>query len=460
MCPLLYDGIEHPVEIERGRGDLRFSSTPYGFQPMPTSVLLAGGKQVSYAQLFANQPMIAAAVMRLLTWSVRVPLKVYRRTGEDSRERLDPKDHPLAAAVVAPWEGGSQAQLIMALLGPTLVHGNALSEIESGAKDSIQFRPVDWRFARPIMPWRDTISGWHIDLDDPSIKHTAGSDTVLHIAPWSPFGPIGVSPLQQLGVTLSIEDAAQRHQQAMLRNGARPPSAITATEQFLGLEPEERKALMDGLRQDITSLYAGPDNAGRPALLPPGLDWKPVGHTAVEADLINQRQLTRDEVGGVYMLPPVTLGQIERMTGDAIDAQLQMGYTGGLGPLLVLSEQAINAQVVRLLRQPDIFVEFDLGGLLRGDRLKEIEALRAAIASALLVPNEGRAILNMPKSEQAGMDDFYLPRNNLFPLSVPYPSTGMGGVGDVAGGEPDATTAATENASGDTDATSSVGDAS
>jgi signal peptide peptidase SppA len=36
-------------------------------------------------------------------------------------------------------------------------------------------------------------------------------------------------------------------------------------------------------------------------------------------------------------------------------------------------------------------------------------------------------VLNMPQSDQDGMDDFYLPRNNLWPLSVPYPAKGMGG---------------------------------
>lgn len=437
MCPLVYDGIDHPVEISLGGGDLRYRSLPFGFAPIPTSVGMSGGRRVSFARLFATQPMIAMAVMRLLTWSVRVPFKVYRRTGADSRERLSPADHPLAAALVDPWERGSQAQFVMALLGPMLVHGNAVCEIDSGADDSIRFRPADWRFAKPIMPWRDSIAGWDLDLDDASISRTAGADTVLHTASWSPFGPIGVSPLQQLGVTLSIEDAAQRHQQAMLRNGARPPSAITMTDQFVGMNSDERLALVDSLRQDIASLYAGPENAGRPALLPPGLDWKPVGHTAVEADLMNQRQLTRTEVGGVYMLPPVALGQIERMTGDAIAAQMQLGYTDGLGPPLVMIEQAINAQVVRtLLRENDIFVEADFAGLLRGDRLKEIEAIRAAIATAALTPNESRSILNMPKSDQAGMDDFYLPRNNLFPLSVPYPATGMGGDGQSASGEP------------------------
>jgi hypothetical protein len=82
-----------------------------------------------------------------------------------------------------------------------------------------------------------------------------------------------------------------------------------------------------------------------------------------------------------------------------------------------------------VLREPDMYVEFDFAGILRGDRLKEIEALREAIASALLTPNEGRGVLNQPKSDQDGMDDFYLPRNNLWPLKVPYPATGMGSNG-------------------------------
>src|SRR4051794_8118393 len=143
--PLVYDPTGTSIQIAAGRGDLRYNSVPF-FAASHSSVALAAGRNISYAQLFATQPWIAAAVMRMITWAIRVPLKAYRRTGEDSRSRLDASEHPIARAVIDPWERGSQAQLLMALLGPLLVHGNALTEMQQGAREVIRFVPADWRY--------------------------------------------------------------------------------------------------------------------------------------------------------------------------------------------------------------------------------------------------------------------------------------------------------------------------
>lgn len=429
MGTLVLDQTGKPVEIARGRGDLRFTSQPTYASWAASSVLLAGNRRISYSRLFADQPMIGAAVMWLLAESVRVPLKVYRRTGDDSRVRLRADEHPLAAAVAEPWERACSAQLDMALLGSLSVHGNSLMEIDQGARNQIRFLPADYRYAKPIMPWRDTIAGWDLDSDEPTMRRTVGADTVLHVAWWSPFGPLGVSPLQQLGVTLNIEDAAQRHQKSMFRNSARPPSAVTTAPEFLGLDVEERTALMEQLRDDIEDLYAGPDNAGRPAILPPGLDWKQVGHTAVEAQLVEQRHVSRQEIGAIYRIMPGSFGFGLERGGATLPDQRQMSYLDGLAPPLIYIEQSINSQVVRaLLREDDIFVEHDFAGILRGDRLKEIEALREAIATALMTPNEGRAVINMPQSPLKQMDEFYLPFNNLWPISQDPPKSGARGL--------------------------------
>lgn len=411
-----------PIEVAPGLGDLRRSSVPWVLN-LRRSVRMVD-RQVSFAMLFAEQPLVAGVAGWFMRQQRRVPLKTYRRTGDDSRERLRPADSKVAAAIESPWERGSALDLTANLLGPFLVHGSSLTEIDSGARETLRFVPADWRFARPIMPWRDTIAGWDLDCDSSETERTRGADVVLHVKDWSPLGPMGLSPLQQLGVTLAIEDAAQRHQREGLRNGVRTATAVTMEESFLGLKPEEREELMSGLRADIEADMAGPPNSGRPWLVPPGLSIEKVGQTAQEAELIEQRVVGRTEALAVYGLPPAAAAVIER--GSELPEQRQMAYVDGLGPPLILVEACINAQLVRgLLNDTETFVEYDFSGILRGDRLKEVEALRYAIGSALTTPNEGRSVLNLPQSDQPGMDSFYLPRNNLWPTDVPYEATGM-----------------------------------
>jgi phage portal protein BeeE len=125
-------------------------------------------------------------------------------------------------------------------------------------------------------------------------------------------------------------------------------------------------------------------------------------------------------VCAVYQIPPPMLGILDKATYSNIETQREMTYTDSLGPPLVLIEQCLNAQVLRgLMRETEIFCEFDFAGVLRGDKLKEVQALRDAIQTALLTPNEARSIDNRPRSDNPAMDQFYLPMNNLAPVGEP-----------------------------------------
>jgi HK97 family phage portal protein len=351
----------------------------------------------------------------------RVPLKVFRREGDDPADRtlLMPGDHPVADAISAPWNRGSSVDFVQALLGPVLVHGNSATVIVQN-RDSITFESKDFRFCRPIMPFRDRIAGFSFDYDQPAEMEEVSIDKVLHVKWWSPAGPIGCSPLQQLGVTVQIEDAAQRWQRAMLHQGATPQGAVSMDPTFLGLKQSEREQIISQVRRDLREIYGGPENAGKPALLAPGMTWTTIGQSPVEADLIKQRLVTREEVAAVYGIPPPLLGILDRATYSNIQTQRDMTYTDVLGPPLVMLEQTVNAQLCRdLLQEPDIMVEFDFGAVLRGDPLAEIDALRDAIGTGLFTPNEGRAFLKMKGSDVPEMDEFWMPQNNLSPVGKP-----------------------------------------
>lgn len=412
--PVFYNGVEDgPVEIAPGRGDLRFSSTTadlVGFD----GIALANGL-ASHARLFEQQSWVATAVMRMLTWSVKVPLKVYRRTGDDSRERLRPNDHPLAKLIDSPWGSDSGAQLVQSLLGPLLVDGNATMAIRDGAGGRLSMEPIDWRQMRPVQKRIDRIDGWKRTLLGETTAMSV--DDVVHVRWWSPLGAVGVSPLTQLGTTIKIEDAAKQWQVSMLEQGARPPSAIKASDELLGTDKDIRAQVIDELNAAIRKHLAGPLQAGKPFVMPPGFEWEQIGHTAVEAQLIDQRRVAREEIAAIYQIPPPMLGILDRATFSNITELRQVAYTDGLGPPLAMIEQAITSQIVRnLLREDDVYVEFDMAGVLRGDRVKEIDALSSGIASGLMTPNEGRSTLNYPTVDVDGADKLYLPRNNLQPL--------------------------------------------
>jgi HK97 family phage portal protein len=359
--------------------------------------------------------------MRLMTWGIRVPLKVYRRGNSDGdRSRLRVGEHPLATSVAFPWERGSMADLIMALLGPLCVHGNSLIEVDEGAGGKLRFEGLDWRFVSPIRADEtdpnDEILGWK--LQEGGDSRTLSSETTMHLRWWSPLGQLGISPLRQLGSTITAETAAVEWQLNSLNQGVRPHGVVEISDGVLQLAPGDRQQVYDDAVDNLRENYGGRKNAGKLPVMPPGMKWGTADQTtAVEAELIDQRAVNRNEVASIYMLPPPMIGILERSTFNNIYTLREMAYTDGLAPPLVLAEQMFNAQVVRgLLREEDIFVEFDFAAILRGDRLKEIKALREAISMGLLTPNEGRDVLNMRRSDSKGADALWMPTNNLSPI--------------------------------------------
>lgn len=370
------------------------------------SLTLIGGRPVSYGELYRTQPYVAAAVNVLTQQISRLPLKVYERDSQGNRQRV--QEHRLVDLLQRPAPRCGPTQLKQWLAQSALLHGNALllKGRDEKAGPPRRLWPLEWRAVSAkatggsVEFYETTQFGDKLFLDP---------ENVLHLRWEPPDGAFGVSPLQQLGITVRIERAAQEYQENYLGQGAAPPSALYLPHDIVANDEQRTK-----IEARMRARHGGPQGAGNVAILPNDTKWDAVGHTAHEAELIAQRKLTREEVGSVYQVPQPLLGILENATLANVAELHRMLYTTVLGPWLTLIEESFKAQVI----DPEpafagLFVEFDLAEVLKGDKTKETDALKTAVQAGLLTLNEARQVLNLRPYDAEWAGQPLIPANNL-----------------------------------------------
>jgi HK97 family phage portal protein len=360
---------------------------------------------VSFAKLYETQPWVAIVINKLTRQLARLPLKAYERDSQGERRRL--KDGPLFESITRPQPGKGAVDFKQWAAFPTLLHGNGLLGKVRNAPGAppTGYEYLDWRQVQP--PTAEKPFWTYGSGRDRRILQL---DDVVHFG-WLSTKPggLGISPLQQLGVTIRIESSAQRYQEWNFRNSVRPSGAVKMPP---GVVLD--KDLRAEIRADLNRTYAGPENAGRPILLPAGIEWQPMAQTAHEAELIEQRKLNREEAASIYDLQPPMVGILDHSNFSNVTEFHKMLYTDTLGPWLVLFEEQHKAQAIDT--EPMLegqWVEFDLREVLRGDPVKESVAMKTELTDGVLTINEARDILNRPRIDHPNADRPMVQTNNI-----------------------------------------------
>lgn len=396
------------------RVGLKRPSVPFAQFGQRTIALAGDGRVVSYGQLYEQQPWIGVVVNKIYRQIARLPLTVHRWVGDDG-ESEPVRRHALVDLLRHPWPRASELRLKEKAAFPTLVHGNALlwkRRPAPGAPPD-QLVPLHWLYVSPII-----IDGQHVGWATTEFGEVIRIplEDVVHFA-WEAgncYG-FGLSPLAQLGVTLRSEDSAQRYQASSFENGARPSGALV-------LPPDQRldEDEKEELRQQIRQQQAG-DNAFNVALLSGGMTWEAFSHTAVEAELIEQRKLNREEIAAAYDIDPPMIGILDHATYSNVGEMHKMLYGPTLGPWLELLTATINSQLIEPVQawaDERLFVAFDLSEVLKSNTREEIAAIKDAVGTGVMTPNEGRAKMRLPRSANGAADELYIPANNLQPLGA------------------------------------------
>jgi HK97 family phage portal protein len=363
------------------------------FRPMWTNGEddVPGTALKSFGTIYRTQPMVAGVVDKLARRIATLPFDAYRKKADGSREQVH--GDSLDSLLRRPMPRTSGVNLLHHIAQSLLIHGNALVAMLRGSDPDappIMLWPLDWAQTSAYGEQGGRIEWWSTLQFGPE-RFIAAVDT-LHFAWPAPDGSeIGVSALEKLGITLRLEDAAQRFQTAQFANGNRPSLAVTLD------HANPKKELLDLTRANIENLHKGPDRSGKTILLGAGAKVQTLSMSPVEAALIEQRKLDREEVGMVYDLAGPLMNDLTHGTYSNVEELNRGLYRDVVPPWTQLIIETFQTQMID--QQPawlDHIVAFDFADKLKGTPAELAATLKLQVESGLITRNEARRILNMP----------------------------------------------------------------
>lgn len=332
------------------------------------------------------------ACVNLLAGTIAsLPVMVYRDRGG---VRDLAKDHPLYRMLHDSPNADQTALDFWEFIQASVeLHGNGFAE-----KQMIGSRLVS---LNPIRP--DVVTVKRLDSGDIGYSWVENgrrfdrrAADMLHIRGFG-GGPLGGA--STLSVCRSAFGAAQNVDRAssnMFRNGVRP-SGVLSKEGSPFTAPQRKEA-----EQLLQEKFVGAMNDGRPMLLDNGLKWQQLTINPEDAQMLETRRFSVEEICRIFGVPPFMVGHTEKSTswGSGLEQQMRMFYTLSLRRRLERIEQALMKQ---LLSPADltagVVIEFNIEGLLRGDSATRAGFYQSGLNNGWMTINEVRALENLPRVE-------------------------------------------------------------
>jgi HK97 family phage portal protein len=373
-------------------------------RPATARVELSADFVTDYATIWRTQPHVRTVVGFLARNIAQIGLHVFERTSDTDRKRLT--DHPLAALIAKPNGATTRYRLIDALVNDLGIYDVACwAKIrQDGVGGLLRLPPQQ---LSPLGTWAYP-DGVRMKGDTGARDFKA--DEIVLFRGYNPSDPRwGVSPMETLRQILAEEYQATLYRQQLWRNGARFPGYIRRPKDA----GEWSGPARERFRNDWRGLYTGDGpGAGGTPILEDGMTFEGSGITPLQAQYLESRKLTREEVAAAYHIPLPMVGILDHATFSNIEEQHKQLYQDTLGPWLTMIQEEIGLQLL-----PDfdgtgrIYVEFNLAEKLKGSFEEQATSLQTAVGAPWLTRNEARARQNL--SALDGGDELVTPLNVL-----------------------------------------------
>lgn len=338
-----------------------------------------------------------------------LPIVVYRRRADGSKERLDA--HPIADLLRGQFTDRLTATVGRGTMQWHLaMHSNAYAEIQDGGMaQPVGLRPLHPDHVRA----EQTPSGSVVyKVREPNAgERTIHEENMFHLRVW-PLDPMGVCGVPMLahardviGKALALQMYASRY----FANDAQTGGIIEYPQTFK--TPTDRRSFLAAWRAAAIGMFRHRDR-----ILENGAKYNRFQVNNEHAQFLETEKQCAVAMCQLFLVPPHKVGLLDKATFSNIEQQSLEFVTQTLLPWLVAWEQAIKAQ---LILEDDVFLEFNVAGLLRGDLKARYEAYAIGRNWGWLSVNDVRAWENMNPLEGG---DVYLEPLNMQPAGDEKPA--------------------------------------
>lgn len=345
--------------------------------------------QVVTPETASGLPAVHACTQLIAETTASLPCNVYRR-GADGGKEVD-KEHPLYELLnVQSNPAQTSMEFREQFMAACLLTGNsyALKEM-NGQGEITALYPLRTGQVQP----QKLINGRARYAVTPETGGTETyiQDEVFHLRYRSLDGFTGLSPIAIARQTIELGLAQQDYESNLYKNGVMPSGILSHPGQL-------SDAAHKHLSESLDSKHGGTSRAGRTMVLEEGLNYQQVSMSQKDAEFIESRKLTLEDIARIYRVPPPSIGILGDATYSNITEQSRMLVMHCLRPWMVRIEKAMTMSLLSQLGRRTHFIEHNAEGLLRGNIKDRYEAYRIAREWGWMSVNEIRR-----KENEAGI---------------------------------------------------------
>ena len=334
---------------------------------------------------------------------------LYKRIDERSRERYT--EHPLYGIL------HDRVNLLMTAhqwkrttMGHLLLWGNAYS---MGERDPYRGTIISLSILHPsqVKVFKNTATGelsYEVIFDD---KHKEtltrnGPRFIFHIPGPGFNGVTGYSVLSLARESLGLTAAMEQFGQLFFGQGVNAGGFL--------LHPSNlSKEAQTRLKESVEESNSGISKSHKWAVLEEGMKFERNTIPLEDAQFLTSRTFQIQEVARWLNIAPHKLKELTRATFSNIEHQQIEDIVDCYRPWCCLIEAETNMQLIEPDLQGELFAEFLLDSLLRGDTVSRNQALAVQRQWGIISANQWRAVENMNPQEGEQGEKYLVPSNMM-----------------------------------------------